>query len=141
MPLAMHEKAEKMKHFHIIVVLIVTEIQHSLLYYIIKQTVEPDGEVQLEVRCLCSNPYSDKAYGLKCKQISLLPQLPCQQIKTHFHPTTSSEAHICLIILYIRVRNRKKFTILTLIKLIKTPQPKIIRTTKYNWQFPKTSTA
>lgn len=77
MPVAMHEKAEKMRQsFHIIVVLIVTGIQHALQCYIIKQTVEPDGEVQLEIRCLCSNAYADKAYGLKCKQISLLSQLP-----------------------------------------------------------------
>lgn len=58
----------------LIYTLIVAGVQHAFLCYIIKQTMGPDGEVQLEVRCLCSN--ADKAYGLKCKQISLLPRLP-----------------------------------------------------------------
>lgn len=74
MPDAMHEKAER-NCFRIIVVLTVGGIQHAPQCYITKQTVEPDGEVQ-EVRRLCSNPYTDMAYGLKCEQISLLPQLP-----------------------------------------------------------------
>lgn len=79
------KKAEKKKSFHIIVVLIVTGIQHALRCYIIKQTVEPDGEVQLEVRCLCSNAYTDKAYGPKCKQISLLPRLsPDNPYSSHY---------------------------------------------------------
>lgn len=64
------------ERFRIIVVLIVSGIQHALQYYIIKQTVGPDGDVQLEVRGLCSNEYTDRAYGLKCEQISLLPLLP-----------------------------------------------------------------
>ena len=73
MPDAMHEEAEK-NCFRVIVVLVVGGIQHALQCYITKQTVEPDGEVQ-EVRRLCSNAYADMAYGLKCEQISLLPQL------------------------------------------------------------------
>lgn len=68
------KKAKKIC-FHIIFVLIVTGIHHAFQYCIIRQTVEPDGKFQQEGRRLCSNAYSDKAYGLKCKQISLLPQL------------------------------------------------------------------
>lgn len=74
-PVAMHEKAEEMRNT-LLWVLIITAIQHAPQCYIIEQTAEPDGEIQLGVGRLCGNIDIDKAYGLKCKQNSLLPELP-----------------------------------------------------------------
>lgn len=54
----------------VIFVIILSGIQHAFQYYIIEQTVKPDGEVQLQVRCLCSS--SDKTYDLRWKPIFLL---------------------------------------------------------------------
>lgn len=74
MPVAMREKAEKVKlfFFHLIVVLIISANQCAL-YYIIRQTVEPDGDVQLEVRCSCSNTYTDKVYWLVLPETVIEP--------------------------------------------------------------------
>lgn len=60
------------------IVLIVPGIHHAVQCYVTKQTEKPDGEVQLEIRYLCSSAYTDTAYALKCREISLLPQLPLE---------------------------------------------------------------
>lgn len=57
MPLAVHEKAEMIRKCLDTTVVIVPEIHHALQCYTTKQAVEPDGKVELEIRCLHSNAF------------------------------------------------------------------------------------
>lgn len=54
-PVAMHEKAEMKKKSLDTTFIIIPGIYHARQCYITKQTVEPDGKVELEIRCLHSS--------------------------------------------------------------------------------------
>lgn len=63
----MHGKAEKMRRglHSIATVLNTAGLPHALQCYATQQTVEPDGEIQLEKRCLSSSAYDAATWNLK----------------------------------------------------------------------------
>lgn len=84
----------------------------------------------------CCKFYADKAYGLKCEHIPLLPRLPSENgFVPIFTPLPSQR--LTYVILYPLYENQREFTShLEQLKLLikrKTPQSKIILTPKYYW--------